>query len=41
VGEALQDYNLISIFKKQMNYYKKMFKETKKLKTQTTREMNK
>jgi hypothetical protein len=41
VGEALQDYNLLSIFKKQVDCYQKMFKETKKSETQkTTREMN-
>jgi hypothetical protein len=32
-GKALQDYNLVSIFKKQVNCCKKMFEETKKLET--------
>jgi hypothetical protein len=42
VGEALQDYNLVSILKKQVDCCKKMFKEVKKLETQTImKEMNK
>jgi hypothetical protein len=32
-GKVLQDYNLISIFKKKWIVVKKMFKETKKLET--------
>jgi hypothetical protein len=35
MGEALQDYKLLSIFKKQVDCCKKMFKERKKSKTQT------
>jgi hypothetical protein len=31
VGEALQDYNLLPIFKKQVDCCQKMFKETKKI----------
>jgi hypothetical protein len=32
MGEALQDYKLLSIFKKQVDCCKKMFKERKKSK---------
>jgi len=42
VGEALQEYNLVYVFKNQVDCCKKMFIETKKLETQTImREMNK
>jgi hypothetical protein len=36
VGGAFQDYNLISVLKKQVDCCKKMFIETKKSGTQTT-----
>jgi hypothetical protein len=32
MGEALQDYILVTILKKQMDCYKKIFTETKKRK---------
>jgi hypothetical protein len=35
MGETLQNYKLLSIFKEQVDCCKKMFKETKKLETQT------
>jgi hypothetical protein len=42
VGEALQDYNLVSILKKQVDSCKKMFKEVNNLETQIImKEMNK
>jgi hypothetical protein len=34
MGEALQNYKLLSIFKKQVDCCKKMFKESKKSETQ-------
>jgi hypothetical protein len=34
VGGALQDYNLVFLLKKQVDCYRKMFIETKKLETQ-------
>lgn len=41
MGGSLQDYNLISVLKKQVDCCKKMFIETKKSETQTTmREMD-
>jgi len=40
VGEALQDYKLLSTFKEKWIVAKKLFKETKKSKTEiTAREM--
>jgi hypothetical protein len=36
VGEALQDYNLVFILKKEVDVPKKMFIKTKKSETQTT-----
>jgi len=40
VGEALQDYNLVSILKKQLHCCKKMFKETQKIKNPNNQEGN-
>jgi hypothetical protein len=31
MGEALQDYNLVSVVNKQVNFCKKKFKETQKI----------
>ncbi len=36
MGEALQDYNLVFILKKEVDVPKKMFIKTKKSETQTT-----
>jgi hypothetical protein len=40
VGKALQDYNLVSILKKQVDCCKKMFKETKKIENLNNNEGN-